>query len=101
MTMRPKVKNILNITSEMVAKGLILYSKHANQRMFERKIIKPEIEYVLSHGHHEAKKDLYNEEHSSWDYSIKGKTVDGRNLRIIVALVEPNVLVITTIDLDL
>ena len=96
----PKVKNIIRSTSKSTAKGQLLYSKHANERMLERGIIKPEVEYVLSHGHHEARKDQYNDEFNSWDYAIKGKTVDGRNLRIVIVMVEPNVLIITAIDLD-
>lgn len=96
----PKLNNILHNTAESVAKGSILYSKHANERMFKRGIIKPEVEHVLLHGRREAQKDQFNDEHSAWDYAIKGKTVDGRILRIVIALIEPNVLVITTIDLD-
>jgi phage terminase large subunit-like protein len=67
----------------------------------ERGIIKPEVELILTEGHHEAKKDQFNEEFQSWDYAIKGKTMDGRILRVVVALVQPNVFVITTIDLGL
>jgi Domain of unknown function (DUF4258) len=96
----PKAKNLENITSKAAADGFVLYSKHANERMLQRGIIKPEVEYVLMNGRHEVKKDQFNKLYSTWDYAIKGKTVDGRNLRIIVTLVEPNVLVVTTIDLD-
>ena len=95
-----KATNILYKISMSVTDGLVLYSKHANERMLERGIIKPEVEYVLTHGHHEAKKDQFNVEYSSWDYAIKGKTVDGRALRVVIALVEPNIFVITTIDLN-
>lgn len=100
MTRPAKDKNILIKASTSVATGSILYSRHANERMFERRIIKPEIEHVLSHGHHEAKKDQFNEELSSWDYALKGKTVDGRILRVVIAVVEPNVIVVTAIDLS-
>lgn len=65
-----------------------------------RGIIKPEVEFILSHGHHEARKDQFNEEFDTWDYAIRGKTLDGRNLRIVIAVVNPSVLVVTTIDLD-
>lgn len=95
----PKAKALLQTISSAVAGGLVMYSKHANERMLERGIIKPEVELILTSGHHEAKKDQFNEEFQSWDYAIKGKTVDGRLLRIVVALVEPNVFVITTIEL--
>ena len=90
----------MQTSARAVERGDLLYSSHANSRMKERKIIKPEVEYILSHGHHEARKDQFNEEFSSWDYAIRGKTVDGRSLRIVVAVIEPNVLIVTTIDLD-
>lgn len=98
---RPQKENsILLIASAAVDEGRILYSSHANLRLKERAIIKPEVEFVLSHGRHEARKDRFNTEFDSWDYSIRGRTLDGRNLRIIVALLKPNLLVITAIDLD-
>ena len=90
----------MQIASKSVAEGSLLYSKHANERMLERGIIKPEVEFVLNRGHHEVKKDQYNEVFSSWDYAITAKTVDGRNLRIIISVMPSNVLVITEIDLD-
>jgi DUF917 family protein len=95
-----KVKNILGIISKAVGLGRLTYSHHANVRMKEREIIKPEVVRVLTSGHHEAKKDQFREDFNSWDYAIKGKTVDGRNLRIVVAFESPNVLVVTAIDLD-
>lgn len=82
-----------------VENGQLLYSSHALARMGERNIIKPEIEYVLETGHHEARKDKFNEDFSSWDYAIKGKTVDNRHLRIVIAVIDPNVLIVTAIDL--
>jgi len=68
--------------------------------MREREIIKPEVEYVLQNGFHEAKIDQFSNEFAEWDYAIRGKTVDGRSLRIVVAVVRPNVLIVTAIDLD-
>ncbi len=62
--------------------------------------IKPEVEYILSTGHHEKRKDQFNPQFESWDYSIRGRTLDNRNLRIIIALVSPNILVVTAINLD-
>jgi hypothetical protein len=101
MRKRPsKVNDLLVKTIEAVSAGRLLYSNHANERMFERKIVKPEINYVLVNGYHEAKKDQFNVEMNSWDYAIRGKTLDGRRLRIIIALVRPNVLVVTAIDLS-
>jgi hypothetical protein len=97
----PKIEILIDITRQAAEDGHLLYSSHANERMAQRNIIKPEVEYILSNGHHEARKDKFNKEFESWDYAIKGKTIDGRNLRIIIAIISPNVLVVTAIDLDL
>lgn len=80
--------------------GRLLYSSHANERMLERKILKPDVEQILLKGYHESKKDQFNLAMNSWDYSVRGKSIDGKNLRIIIALIKPNVLVVTAIDLD-
>ena len=68
--------------------------------MREREIIKPEVELILVSGYHEVRKDSYNVEFNSWDYAIKGKTLDARTLRIIVSIIDPNILIITAIDLE-
>ena len=94
------MEDILGIALSAIKTGRLRYSAHANQRMHLRKIIKPEVEFILKYGHHESRKDQFNAEHESWDYSISGKTLDGRKLRVVVAYEEPHVLVITTIDLD-
>lgn len=101
MMNRPaKANDIMKLTAVAVRAGRLMYSKHANERMREREIIKPEVEWILVNGHHEARKDQFNSEHQSWDYAIRGKTLDGRALRIVVALLEPNVLIVTTINLN-
>jgi len=85
---------------EAIRVGRIVYSAHANQRLKQREIIKPEVEFVLANGHHEARKDQFNEGFQTWDYSIRGKTIDDRSLRIVVGIIEPQVLIVTVIDLD-
>ena len=95
-----KIENLIEVLKEAVEDGHLLYSSHVNDRMAQRNIIKPEVEFVLSNGYHEARKDKFKEEFDSWDYAIKGKTIDGRNLRIIIAIISPNVLVVTAIDLS-
>jgi hypothetical protein len=95
-----KSENLLQKIHQAVTSGRLIYSNHANDRMLERKILKIEIEYVLRIGFHENRKDQFNEKMKSWDYAIRGKTIDGRNLRIIIAMIRPNILVVTAIDLD-
>ena len=95
-----KLKDILAVVRAAVESGQLVYSDHANSRMSVREIIKPEIEHVLKSGFHEAIKDQFSSAFEAWDYAIRGKTVDGRALRIVVAMVQPRVLVVTAIDLD-
>ena len=100
MSRPTKAKNIETQVRLAVDSGRLLYSGHSIQRMKERGIIKPEVEFILTNGHHESRKDQFNEEHNSWDYAFKGKTVDDRQLRIVVAFVEPSFLIVTVIDLN-
>lgn len=78
--------------------GKWFLSKHAIIRMRERNITAPELEYVLSHGFHNPKKDERSDK--DWKYAIEGKTIDLKRLRIIV-LFENDMLIVTVIDLDL
>lgn len=87
-----------DVVESFVRAGRLTYSSHANQRLKQRKITRPEVEQVLIHGHHEARKDQFNQEFNSWDYAFRGKTVEGR--QFVVAIEAPNVLVVTAIDLD-
>ena len=99
MADRPKALNLLAFVQTALASGGLRYSAHARERMLERGIIKPEVEYILVAGHHSKRKDQFNEEHEAWDYAIEGKTIDGRPIRVIVAIVAPAILVVTAIDL--
>lgn len=60
-----------------------------------------EYEYVLKTGWHEKRKDTYDEiEYKTWNYAIRGKTVDARELRVIVSFAEDGMLIITVIELE-
>lgn len=74
---------------------------HASMRAVERDITRPEYLYVLKNGRHEKKKDEFKEEHNNWNYAIRGKTLDDRELRVIVSFDENGMLIITVIDLEL
>ena len=74
---------------------------HAVVRGVERNITRMEYEYVLLNGFHEKSKDEYKEQYKSWNYAIRGKTIDKRNLRVAVSFDENDLLIITVIDLDM
>ncbi len=70
------------------------------ERAAERNIIAPEYEYVLKTGSQESRKDDFDKMLNSWNYAIRGKTINGRELQVIVSFDENDLLIITVIDLE-
>lgn len=70
-------------------------------RAKERGIIAADFEYILKTGSHEPSKDKFDEIYKEWNYAIRGKTIDKRELRIIITFDEDGLLLITVIDLNL
>ena len=83
---------------EALSSGMYKDVVHAQKRQTERQITRPEYTYVLKNGYHEAKKDEFKEEHDAWNYSIRGHTVDKRDIRVAVSFDEEGLLIITTIE---
>ena len=52
--------------------------------------------FVLKNGRHEKAKDKFEEAFSSWNYAVRGKTVDKEDLRVIVSFDEEKKLLIIT-----
>ena len=69
---------------------------HSTKRQRERKIILPEIIHVLNTGRHEKNKDRIDEAFNTWNYSIRGLTIDQKDLRVIVSFDEEKQLLIIT-----
>lgn len=63
-----------------------------------------EIKAVIESGWHEKARDRYQTEHSAWSYAVRGKTVDGRALRVMISFVPDEkgelLLLVTAVDLD-
>ena len=95
-----KVLDLLKKIKEAVESGNYFESKHAVDRAIERNIIATEYEYVLKNGFHESKKDVFDNVYKTWNYAIRGKTVDKRELRVVVSFDENDLLIITVIDLE-
>lgn len=73
---------------------------HAFIRMTQRQVTLPEMLHVLRNGYHEKRKDEFKEQHNAWNYAIRGKTLDKRELRVCVSFDKSGMLIITAIDLD-
>lgn len=95
----PKETNLLEKVRQAIESGDYLDVVHAQQRQQERQITRPEYEYVLQTGFHEKAKDEFKPEYQTWNYAIRGKTIEQRELRVIITF-EEELLIITVIDLE-
>ena len=100
MLKKDKIPDLLVRVQRCIEQGLYLDTRHATDRQSERKISRPEILYVLKNGRHEKNKDQYQERYKAWNYAIRGKTVDKRDVRVIISFDEHNMLIITAIELE-
>jgi hypothetical protein len=92
--------DLMILIRNCVSSGNYVDSSHAIDRQNERGILRLEIVFVLENGRHEKSKDKFDELHAAWNYAIRGKTIDKRDLRIIVSFDEvTNLLIITAIEL--
>ncbi|MBI4566685.1 MAG: DUF4258 domain-containing protein [Planctomycetes bacterium] len=101
MGKRPdKHKDVLPRTRERMVSGRYRDTRHATERKDERRIGLPEIRQVIESGWHEKSKDEFKIEWQAWNYAIRGKTIDGRALRIAISFDEEDwLLIITAIEL--
>ncbi len=96
----PKISNLMDVIRECLDRHRYLDTRHATDRQLERSITRPEVIYVLRGGHHEKSKDRFDEQYAAWNYSVRGRTVDRKEIRIIVSFDESTgMLIITAIDL--
>lgn len=90
----------MDVIKECLDSGQYRDTTHATDRQDERVITRPEITQVLRRGHHEKSKDRFDEQYNAWNYAVRGRTVDRRELRIVVSFEEATgMLIITAIDL--
>ena len=81
-----KIPELMSVIRACLQEGRYVDTRHALERQDERRINRPDILYVLKHGHH------------SWNYSVRGETVDRRELRVIVSFDEDGMLIITALE---
>lgn len=98
---KQKIGNLKEVIGQCLDVGRYLDTRHAHLRQWQRLIKRPEILYVLKHGYHEKGKDTYEEAYREWNYSIRGKTPDGRELRVVISFEAMYLIIITAVDLGL
>jgi uncharacterized protein YukE len=82
-----------------VTSGRYTRTDHANQRMGQRLVPLPDVLNALESGWHEKKKDVFDKQYQAWNYAVRGLTVNGEPLRVVVSFDESEMLIITVIRL--
>jgi hypothetical protein len=80
--------DILQKVKEHVRNGTYILREHAIERQNERCIRLPDVLRVLEYGRHEKEKDIFSVKYQCWKHAIRGKTVNGVDLRVIVTFHE-------------
>ena len=94
-----KIPNVLRLVRQRAHTGDFVILPHAKVRQVERNISVVDIVFVLKNGDRDPERDEFKEDFQSWNYAIKGRTLDNRTLRIAVAFDENEMLIITVIPL--
>jgi hypothetical protein len=79
-----KLENVLEMVHQHAKIGRIIDTRHSIFRQNGREVTFSEIIQVLEEGWHEKIKDEWKAEYSAWNYSIRGRTLDGDELRVPV-----------------
>lgn len=94
-----KIADVLKKVRECIGNGRYYDTSHAALRKSQRQISLTHVLYVLRHGYHEKRKDQYKLEYCDWTYSIRGSSIDGKDIRIAIAFDEDDMLIITVIEI--
>lgn len=89
------------LAKKLMQKGAYVISGHAELRQRERFFTIGDIKHIINTGYHEKKKDEFKEEYRDWNYAIRGKSLDGEQVRVSIAFIkESHFIVITVIRLE-
>lgn len=99
MSRPDKIVDLMSAIRRSIVQGHYYDTRHATQRQIERNITRPDIIYVLKNGFHEKKKDQFDERFKAWNYAVRGKNIDAREIRVIISFDEDGMLIITAIEL--
>lgn len=101
MNERPRKElDVLGKIHAALDSGRYRDTRHSLRRGTERNIDLLDIIEVLKTGYHEKRKDEFRTDFQSWNYAIRGTTLDGEELRIVVYFEEDLVMIATVIKLQ-
>jgi len=94
-----KIQDLLFRIKLCIDHGAYFDTRHAIQRQKERQIGRLDIIYVLKNGYHEKRKDTFDEHYNAWNYAVRGKNIDRREIRVIISFDKNHMMIITAIEL--
>lgn len=95
-----KHNNPLEKARKCLKSGRFYDTRHAVDQKIARSITLSEVRMIVENGYWEKRQDEYKPQYKAWNYSIRGRTLDGRDLRIIISFENQSLLLITAIDKD-
>jgi hypothetical protein len=94
----PQFSDLMPRIHRCVEKGRYRQSIHALERLHERDIDFMDALYVLKNGYHEKPKTTFDEAFQNWKYAIRGKTLEGLDVRVVVQFHEDLMIILTVIE---
>jgi len=91
----PKLDNLHEKILVCIEQKRYTQSKHAIQRQTERNVELTDVLYVLKNGYCEKRKTSFDEVFETWKYAIRGKTLEGLDIRVIIAFDKEEMFIIT------
>lgn len=91
--------DILRKVKDHIRNGTYILREHAIERQEKHRVRLPDILRVLEYGRHEYEKDIFDVKNQRWKHAIRGRTINGVDLRVIVAFQE-KMAIITVIRID-
>jgi len=96
----PKLQNVLELSRQCIESGKYIPTFHAECRQLERDITLLDALHVIKTGYRELKKDQYKEEWQAWNYAVRGISLQGDMIRVIISFENDGMLIITVINLS-
>jgi hypothetical protein len=83
------------IIRRIVQVGTINLSRHAKDRMAERRYSIQDIEYILLNG--KITKKEFKEKFQNWVYTVRGDDLEGNDGGVVTIIISPMLSVIVTV----
>jgi hypothetical protein len=93
--------DLMLMIRKCIEKGRYRLKLHQKQREKQRNILRSEVLYVLKNGKENPKRGGFDVKFQRDKYAIRGRTVDRRELEVIISFNHEGLLeIITTYDLN-